>query len=53
MRIMQNRKDFVTKHGKRFTNMYLPWHMEQETMFFIMGIGSENPVLRYAAVMMD
>ena len=53
MLIMPSRKVFVTKLGKRFTNMLLRCHMVPEKKYSIMETGSENRELPSAVAMTD
>ena len=49
MLTMQNRKGFAMKPRKQFTSMRLHYLMEPRKNCFIMEIGSESPVLPFAA----
>lgn len=51
--ITPNLRAFVMRPGKPYINMLLPWRMELGRMYFILVTGSANPVLLFAAVMMD
>ena len=50
---MPSRKVFVTRLGKRFTNMLLRCHMVLEKKYSIMETGSENRELPSAVAMTD
>ena len=37
--IMQNPTDYAMKLGRQYINMFLLWHTERKTAYFIMAIG--------------